>query len=150
MENKFRYHPIVEGLKVNEDGSVIMINDREVRQYPIKGTESRIVKIKNKTVSVAKLICETWNGFADSPEYVASKIDENGTMHYTNLEWRKRGQGTSHSRSNNFNRKFKFPTRKSLTEFIDSKPSSLNMKEFLKVNKISESAFYGAKKRFNI
>lgn len=88
---KFRYHPLIEQLKINEDGSQIYLkgallriteNDRTRKNPTLK------VQFNNKQHSVAKLVCETWNGLPEHTGLFASKIGSLSNYHYTNLEWK--------------------------------------------------------------
>lgn len=85
----YRYHPEIEGLKVNEDGSeVIYLGERlEVKQASRsdRKNEMKYVYFLKRTHSVAKLVCECWHGMAENPRWCATrKVKENG-FHYTNL-----------------------------------------------------------------
>lgn len=150
MESKFQYHPIVEGLKVNEDGSEIIYNGKVLKQYKIKGTNSSITRVKGMNVSVLKLVCECWNGIADSPEFIASLIDENKGSHFSNLEWRKRGEGVYKKKVKRHGTNLKFKTKEELELFIAEKPENMTFANYLKEKKVSEFAFYGAKKRYKV
>lgn len=87
----YRYHPEVEGLKVNEDGSSVLYlgESLDVKDSGRKERETdlKYVYFKRRTHSVAKLICECWHGMADNPRWFATrKVKANG-FHYTNLFW---------------------------------------------------------------
>ncbi|ADX66864.1 hypothetical protein [Weeksella virosa] len=150
MDKHFRYHPIVEDLKVNEDGTEVIFKGKLVKQYPLKGTDNTIMNIKNSNVSRMKLICECWIGLADSPEFITTKIDENGGFHYTNLEWRKRGVGVYEKKIKKHGSQYKFKTKEDLLQFIANKPTDKTMTSYLKEQNVSEFAYYGAKKRFKV
>lgn len=148
MEIKFKYHPLVEGLKVNEDGTEVIWNGKLVKQVPINDGKNFIMKVKGKNVSRLKVVCEAWNGLADTPELIATKIDADGGGHYTNLVWRKRGQGISHKRAESFKKKYIFNSLEQVQEFISKKPDEIPMKVYCKENGVSESAVYNAQKRY--
>lgn len=85
----FRYHPEIEGLKVNEDGSsVIYLGETlEVRKAnrSSRNNDLQYIYLKGSMYSIAKLVCECWNGMAENPRWCATrKVKANG-FHYTNL-----------------------------------------------------------------
>ncbi|WP_348814104.1 hypothetical protein [Flavobacterium maritimum] len=88
---EFRNHPIIEGLKVNEDGSEIYYNDVLLRitedDKTRKNPTLRVV-FNGRYHSVAKLVCEAWNGLREHTGLFASKINSLTNYHYTNLEWK--------------------------------------------------------------
>lgn len=95
MSKEFRFHPIIEGLKVNEDGSEVIWNDRTV---PIKEVyigeikrARRTVNILSKTVTIGRLVCECFHGLSPDGDYAATMLDKNKGEHFTNLYWAKRG-----------------------------------------------------------
>ncbi len=94
---EFRYHPIVEGLKINEDGSIILYNGKELKQVIIKtGVSTKGVRFKSKTHSISKLICEAWHGLRENSEHCAIRIDGNfNNNHYTNLKWGMKGRNST-------------------------------------------------------
>jgi len=148
MDKEFRYHPIIENLKINEDGSVILLNGHELKQYETKSS-SKLVIIKSSNVSVLKLLCEAWHGRADSPEYIAVRKDPKKGTHYTNIKWSKRGQGVSVKRSKGWQKKpYKFPTAKDFFEFDEARPKDMTITEYLKQNEVSRFAYYKARKRY--
>lgn len=145
---QYKYHPIVAGLKVNEDGTSIIYNGRELKQTPINDGSSYIMRLKGSNISRLKLVCECWNGPADNPEYIAAKIDIQKGSHYTNLEWRKRGQGKSHNRAETFRKKYRFNSLKEVEEFMNAKPEEMSIAKYCETNKISETALRNALKRY--
>lgn len=88
-------HPILN-LIINEDGSQIWYNGKPVDvkiykrnrdNYPCKR-----VAFAGRTHTVAKLVCEAWNGMRDETNQVVQRKDKNPQNdHYTNLYWDKRG-----------------------------------------------------------
>jgi hypothetical protein len=87
---KFQHHPLIDGLKVNEDGSQLIYNREPVRidkQVRKNGHESLRVNFGgHKSISVLKLICEAWNGERDTNQVVCH-IGDKKNNHYTNLQW---------------------------------------------------------------
>lgn len=85
----YRYHPEIEGLKVNEDGSEVLYNGEplEVGTLKRKQRESDMLYVyfKNRTYSVAKFVCECWHGMAENPRWCATRKEKAKGFHYTNL-----------------------------------------------------------------
>jgi len=71
---EFRNHPILEGLKVNEDGTEIIYLGEKVasKTYNRKGNiiQMEVISIKNKSVTVMRLVNECWNGTAENADYI--------------------------------------------------------------------------------
>jgi|GEM_PF-2174680 len=147
MEKQFKYHPLIEGLKVNEDGSEVVYNGKIITQSTTN-SGGKIVKIKRMTISVLKLVAECWIGVADSPEYLASRIDEEKGSHYTNLEWRKRGQGVAHKRAKTFKRKNFFKSKKELEDFLTARPAEMPWYKYYQMKNVSETTVRKAKIRY--
>ena len=85
----FRYHPEIEGLKVNENGSKVLYlgETLEVRESnrAERNNDLKYVYFKGTIHSIAKLVCECWNGMAENPRWCATrKVKANG-FHYSNL-----------------------------------------------------------------
>jgi hypothetical protein len=87
----YRYHPEIEGLKLNEDGSEILLNGESLLVGKLKRTSRNsdmlYVYFRNRTYSVAKLVCECWNGMSDNPRWYATRKEKTKGFHYTNLFW---------------------------------------------------------------
>lgn len=87
----FRYHPEIEGLKVNEDGSEVVYLGEKLETKTLNRKERvsgmRYVYFKNRTHSVAKLVCECWHGMADNPRWYATRKEKAKGLYYTNLFW---------------------------------------------------------------
>lgn len=93
---EFRYHPEIEGLKVNEDGSEILWNENPVEpKIRDKGPGKHATKyfyFKNKQIGLAKLVLECWKGVTPDPELTPKHIDENhNNYHHSNLIWGPKG-----------------------------------------------------------
>ena len=91
---EFRYHPEIEGLKVNEDGSEILLNDKPIaiRQRKTGKHPFRYIPYRQKSIGVAKIVLECWKGLAPELGLTARHKDGDYTnYHYTNLEWGKNG-----------------------------------------------------------
>lgn len=106
----YRYHPLIEGLKVNEDGSEIIYFGEKLKAVPInrksRPCDTLLVNFDNRTLSVAKLVCEAWNGLAPNLDFCATRIDPAGGFNYKNLFWAKKGVNPNYD-------KIKFPRAKS-------------------------------------
>lgn len=107
---EFRYHPILEGLQINEDGSEIIYLGEKLKPMgmnrSIRPTATIIVNFSGRTLSVARLVCEAWNGLAPNLDYNATRIDDEKGFHYKNLYWAKKGVNPNYE-------KIKFPRAKS-------------------------------------
>lgn len=105
-----RYHPIIEGLKINEDGSEIIYLGQKLIGKKInktKGnTDTVLVNFNNYTLSVARLVCEAWHGMPENCDLNATRIEKEKGFHYTNLFWAKKGVNPNYD-------KIKFPRAKS-------------------------------------
>lgn len=91
-----KQHPVIEALFVNENGTRIVYHDKElkVKQYAIARNTCprKIVNFMNRTHSVPKLVCETYQGMRKDASYTVQRKDfDPNNDHYTNLFWGKRG-----------------------------------------------------------
>lgn len=95
MSKVFRYHPIIEGLKVNEDGTEVILNGEKlfISENYIKVNKSirKQVNVNNRTITVNRLVCECFHGLSPNRDFSATQIDDKKGYHYTNLYWAKRG-----------------------------------------------------------
>lgn len=139
MSNEFRYHPIIEGLKVNEDGTEIYLNNELIKQYQC--SNGKMTVVNNKTLTTMRLVCEAWHGMSENKEYVVKKVDEAKGQHYSNLQWSKRGQGISHKSSKNFCRPAKW-TKKEFLEVKAQRMQGENILDFFKRCKINLKTYY--------
>lgn len=92
----YRYHPEIEGLKVNDDGSQVLLNDEEVflktREKGEGRHATRFFYYKGKQIGLAKLVLECWKGTTPDQNLKPRHIDGNhSNYHYTNLEWGLKG-----------------------------------------------------------
>jgi len=88
---EFRNHPIIKGLRINENGSEIYKDGVLLRAFENdKNRKNPTLKVNFNGVahSVAKLVCEAWNKPREHIGQRASKINDLGDNHYSNLEWR--------------------------------------------------------------
>ncbi|MGE4345900.1 MAG: hypothetical protein AB7D46_00655 [Flavobacteriaceae bacterium] len=107
---EFRHHPILEGLKINEDGSEIIYLGEKLNPMKMnrtaRPTATKIVNFEGRTISVARLVCEAWHGLAPDRDHNATRIKEEDGFHYKNLFWAKKGVNPNYD-------KIKFPRVKS-------------------------------------
>ncbi len=85
----YKYHPEIESLKVNEDGTKVMYcgDSLEVRSAnrSERKTALKYVYFLGRTHSIAKLVCECWNGMSENPRWYATRRVKAKGFHYTNL-----------------------------------------------------------------
>jgi len=87
----FRYHPIIEELRINEDGTEIYLKNVLLRSFENdKKRETPTLKVNfhSRAHSVTKLVCEAWNGLREHTGQRVSKVDIIAGNHYSNLEWK--------------------------------------------------------------
>lgn len=100
----FRYHPIIEGLKVNEDGTEILLNGNRLNIYHQKHGLTKkgrkVVQLNQKTVTTTRLTLEAWIGVKPTGEMTARRVEEDGGDHYSNLYWGKTGSTKSNQKNN--------------------------------------------------
>lgn len=129
----FRYHPIIEKLRINEDGTKIYFNDILLRSFENdKNRENPTLKVNfiNKAHSVAKLVCEAWNGLREHSGQRASKIDIYLGNHYSNLEWK---EGASNG-VGSFKQKLKPSDVAEIIELLKSTKSKTEIARMYNVN----------------
>jgi hypothetical protein len=88
---EYRHHPLIEGLKVSEDGSEIIFNGEVLQHFANdknRANPTMKVNFHNKAHSVARLVCEAWNGLSQHIGQRAAKLNPLNGNHYSNLEWR--------------------------------------------------------------
>lgn len=104
----YSYHPEIEGLKTNEDGTEVLLNGKLLESKPLKlkGVETEMLYIvyNGQPKSVPKLVCECWHGMADNPRWVATRKEMEKGFHYTNLYFTSRGKNPSAQKNRNFTR----------------------------------------------
>ncbi|CAA0247824.1 conserved hypothetical protein [Tenacibaculum maritimum] len=92
----YKYHPEIEGLKVNEDGTEVFYNGEPLKVGKLKRKEREsdmlYLYFQKRTFSLAKIICECWHGMAENPRWVSTRKEKAKGFHYTNLSWEKRGK----------------------------------------------------------
>lgn len=148
--NQFRYHPIIEHLKINEDGTVIELNGTPMnikeQTLPHLRRPRKIVYVGAKTVNTIRLVCEAWHGIAPSGEHAARRVDEDKGDHYSNLCWGKKGMTLSAAKTNSWNTRGLRMTAK-LYKTIQKRNKSENIIPLLKDLKISTAEYYKYNKK---
>jgi hypothetical protein len=145
---EYRYHPIIENLKVSEDGSIILKNGQPaviiIDKLPHARTTRKLVGFGLKKVTVTRLVCEAWHGIAPTGEHAARKVDQSAGDHYSNLYWGKKGNTISSAKG------VPKPTRKMTAEVyanIVKRSKTETVRAILKELDISENRFYQYRKK---
>ena len=140
---EYRYHPIIEGLKVSEDGSEIVFNGEVLPQaVNDKSRKNPTMKVQfnNKTHSVARLVCEAWNGLSQHIGQRAAKLNPLNGNHYSNLEWREGANGVE-----NFTQKIKASDIDDILTHIDDKTP---VAEIAKTYNVHRSQIYRIREKY--
>lgn len=144
---EFRFHPIVEGLKVNEDGTEILLNGTPmtISTDKIKHMRKsrRLIRIGKKNVTVIRIVCEAWHGIAPTGEHAARRVDEAAGDNYKNLYWGKKGMTISAAKG------VVQPTLKMTPEVyaeIMKKSKKTSIRQLCLEYDISENRFYQYRK----
>lgn len=90
---EYRYHPEIEGLKVNEDGTEVFLHDKPVelkKKRRPSGYIYRYFFYKKYQIGLAKIVLECWKGLADNKSLTAIHINDVNNFHYSNLKWGKK------------------------------------------------------------
>jgi len=95
MKN-YRYHPEITGLKCNEDGSEVLLNESPVNIKTRDKGEGKhattFFYFQDHQIGLAKIVLECWKGLTPDQNLIPRHIDEDhSNYHYTNLEWGKKG-----------------------------------------------------------
>lgn len=95
---KFKEHPIIKNLTINENGTVIKHFNAtlSIKSYTLQsGCFVYKVNFINATHNVAKLVLEAWEGMRDNMDDHIKRHDydckSKNYNHYTNLFWGARG-----------------------------------------------------------
>lgn len=131
---EYRYHPIIEGLKINEDGTEVYYNGNLLAQFVTdksRATPTYKVNFQNKAHSVSRLVCEAWNGLRKHSGQRVSKINQLSNNHYSNLEWK---EGAANG-VGNFEQKIKPDDIDDIIELLKSNKTQVEIAQMYKVNK---------------
>ncbi len=142
---EFRNHPIIEGLRINEDGTEIYYNKDLLRPFENdKKRENPTLKVNflSKAHSVTKLVCEAWNGMSEHSAQRASKINLTAGNHYSNLEWK---EGATNG-VGNFKQKIKNSEIDNILELMETNKKSVNA--IAGVYGVNTSTIYRIKERY--
>jgi hypothetical protein len=141
---EFRYHPIIENLKINEDGTKILFNgesmDIKAQKLPHTKVVRRIVNVNRKTVNTIRLVCEAWHGVAPTGEHAARRIDEKLGDHYSNLCWGKKGMTVSSVKEHEWIDKIRKMTP-DVYETIQQRSKTQSVRSILKELNISATIY---------
>lgn len=139
--NEFRYHPEIEGLKVNETGSEVFLNETEL-QIRVKKSGNhpfRYVYFKGNMIGVARLVIECWSGMPPIPKLTARHIDGDYTnYHHSNLEWANVGGNSKNPAKLN-------PAQK--IEILEKIKSGTGDSEIAKEYGVSRNAIFNLRKK---
>ncbi|MDI5894362.1 hypothetical protein [Flavobacterium algoritolerans] len=145
---EYRYHPIIESLKISEDGSEILMNGSPVTissDHPEHMRNPRkLVRFGKKNVNVIRLVCEAWHGISPTGEHAARRVDEEKGDHYSNLFWGKKGMTLSSAKG------VVQPTLKMTPEVyanVMKRSKKESIRAILKELDISENRFYQYRKK---
>lgn len=145
---EYRYHPIIENLKVSEDGTLILMNGDPMTiasDHPAHMRNPRkLVRFGKKNVTIIRLVCEAWHGIAPTGEHAARRVDEAAGDHYSNLFWGKKGMTLSSAKG------VVQPTAKMNKEVyanVMKRSKKETIRAILKELDISENRFYQYQKK---
>lgn len=145
---EYRYHPILENLKVSEDGSSILINGIEMsivtQKLPHTRNPRKVVYFHKKGVNTIRLVLEAWHSLAPTGEHAARRVDEQKGDHYSNLFWGKKGHTISSAKG------VIKPTAKMNPKVyakIMKRSKKESVRAILKDLNISENRFYQYRKK---
>lgn len=141
--SQFRFHPIVEGLRCNEDGTEILLNNIELR---IKEETNGIkyIHIGAKRVTVIRIILECWLGMPENNDMAARRHEENAGDHYSNLYWGKQGMTLKNAKVREYNYKIS----KEEFEELQKRKAKRELRKALKEKGHSINAYNNAVKRY--
>lgn len=139
----YKYHPEITGLKTNEDGTEVLLNEvpvdikiRKSGNHPF-----RFFYYKGNQIGLARLILECWKDMPPIPKMTAKHIDgDYSNYHYTNLEWGNRGGNA------------KYPPKLTPTaeaEILEKSKAGLSDSEIAREYDVTRNAIYNFKKRIN-
>jgi len=142
-------HPILK-LIVNEDGTRMWYNGKKLDiktykterdNYPVKR-----VAFASRTHSVAKLVCEAWNGLREEMTQVVHRKDKDTlNNHYTNLYWSKRGNIHTSRTARDYRSKVK---KNELPQVLKRLEAGETLNKIAKSYNTSDMAIHRIKKRF--
>ncbi|HLT54404.1 MAG TPA: hypothetical protein VKZ97_10945 [Flavobacteriaceae bacterium] len=155
MEKQFRYHPVLEDLQVNEDGSVVIYQGRElvIREYKLKHHQQshKSVKVGYRQITIKRLVCECWHGLPPNRSCAARKVDQDGGTHFGNLYWGKAGltkELAKTHKSYDVIKKTKTKVSLELYKELLKRKQSRELYQALKEHNIGKSAWETAKRNY--
>ncbi len=149
---KFKTHPIVTDLEINEDGSQLFYKGEplEVKSYkkPKLNYLQKQVNFNSLTFTLAQLICEAWNGLRPNMDMVVKRKDFNpDNYHYSNLYWAPRGGMRTKKTKRSKNSKIKLKDIEVIIERIEAGDS---LRVIAKAYHTSDMSIYRIKKNYLI
>lgn len=87
---EYRYHPEIEGLKTNENGTEVLLNEnpQQIKVRKSGNHPFRYIYLGGHTIGIARLVLECWQGMPPIPKLTAKHKDgDYSNYHYSNLEW---------------------------------------------------------------
>lgn len=143
--SQFRFHPIVEGLRCNEDGTEITLNNVPLR---IKSEPKGIkyVHIGTRRVTVIRVVAECWFGMPENSDMAARRQDEDAGDHYSNLYWGKQGMTLKNAKKRDYSQFVKISKDEYLE--IEGYRSVGGIRKELKRRGHSLKAWQNARKRY--
>lgn len=143
---EYRFHPIIEGLKCNEDGTDVRMGNEIVR---IKDSlTGRYIHVNERRVTVLRLICECWHGMAIDRGMAARRIDENKGDHYSNVHWSNQGMTLAMAKRRDYSKAMELKiSEREYREICEFRKEKGIFKE-LKRRGHSLKAWYNARKRY--
>lgn len=143
--SEFRYHPIIDGLKVNEDGTEILLNGEQLKIYVQEhGTTKKgrkVVALNGKTVTTTRLTLEAWQGVKATGEMAARRVKENGGDHYSNLCWGKVGSTDTNQIENSYRNNIQRKMTKEVFDEIANRLPKQTIKSICKKHGVSPSQY---------
>lgn len=151
--SEFRYHPLIEGLKVNADGTIITLNDEPLKIYiqshGVTKKGRKVVALNGRTLTTTRLTLEAWQGVKPNGEMAARRIKEDGGDHYSNLCWGKKGSTDSNQKDNVWREANRKMNKEVFDEIANRLPGvtikSICAKHGVSASQYSLSKWYGKK-----
>lgn len=142
-------HPVLN-LIINEDGTKMWYNGKiqDIKTYKSNRDNYPFKRVAfgNRTHSVAKLVCEAWNGMREEMNQVVHRKDKNPLNdHYTNLYWAKRGNVFTGRTARACTSKIK---KNEIPEVINRLGAGETLKNIARTYNTSDMSIQRIKKRF--
>ncbi len=159
MKNKleYKYHPLIEGLKIAEDGSKLIYQGEPltIRWYQSKyqshATPSVVIPGIKGSVRVSRLLAEAFIGLRPSGDLIVRLKVESKPLHYTNLYWGKRGRAKSKDSYDpeGWKKRIKL-TEADIINIEKKREEGVMLKDLLEEYNICNATYYRTKKKFGV